>query len=98
MEQKEFENKFYQIENNKNEFFHFIGTSFSIGYSNTYLEMYATINEKDLPSFATYLQTDMDFNNIYNAAKIKFKGIDIDKIKEILTENNIKFESCFFRD
>ncbi len=60
--------------------------------------MHASIKEKDLPSFAAYIQTDMYFNNIYNAVKIKFKGIDIDRSKEIMTEINLKFGSCFFRD
>jgi len=94
----EYENRFYPIENNKSEFFYINGGSFCFVCYTRFIEMFATIKEKDLLSFAAFLKTNLDYQDIYDAAKIKLKGLDIDKFKILLTENNIKFESYFWRD
>ena len=94
----EYENRFYPIENNKREFFYFSENSFCFVCFMRFTEMHATIKEEDLPSFAVFLETSLDYQEMYDAAKIKLRGLDIDNFKILLTENNITFKSSFWRD
>ncbi|WP_428666647.1 hypothetical protein [Runella sp.] len=72
--------------------------SFYLREAVDYTDRSIIIAEADLQAFARLLKVELDFQKIYDAAKLQLLNMKFDVFERMLNENNIKYTYFYWRE
>ena len=92
---EEYNRPYYLVEGSRDIYccFGYKDTHFTFVSKTKMSDKDITIKEVDFPDLAILLGVDLNLQNMYNQAKIAFKGMLADEFEKLLSANNINYDS-----